>query len=268
MKMRAGCELLLEADAPSPVVSMLRPREATCHWQVDQAPDFSSHHAFDEYQDAFGNYCQRFVVPEGLTRIRLEAVVETSDELMADPEAALVPHFALPADTLQFTLPSRYCASERPELMRLGQKIVDGAATGYEQVEAIRAWIEQNIEYRYGVSNVHSDAAESIAQRAGVCRDFAHIGIALCRALDIPARMVVGWLHELKPMDMHAWFEAYIGGAWYAFDATQAQRKGGRVVIGHGRDAADVAFLMSYRPLKAVSVQVWTQLEQEPLESR
>lgn len=261
MKMRAGCELLLEADAPSPVFSMIRPRQAQCLWQVNEEPDFQPRHAFHEYQDAFGNHCQRFMVPEGLMRIRVETVVETSDELSADPQADLVPPFALPVETLQFTLPSRYCASDRPELLQLAQKIVEDATPGYGQAEAIRAWIEQNIEYRYGVSNTHSDAQESIVQRAGVCRDFAHIGIALCRALDIPARMTVGWLHELKPMDMHAWFEAYLGDAWYGFDATQSQRKGGRIVIGHGRDAADVAFLMSYRPLKAVSVHVWTQVD-------
>jgi transglutaminase-like putative cysteine protease len=261
MKMRAGCELVLEADAPSPVVSMIRPREAQCLWQVNEAPDFQPSHAFLEYQDSFGNYCQRFMVPEGQMRIRVETSMETSEQLIANPMAELVPPFALPAETLQFTLPSRYCASDRPELLQLAQKIVEDAATGYGQAEAIRAWIAQNIEYRYGVSNIHSDAQESIAQRAGVCRDFAHIGIALCRTLDIPARMVVGWLHELKPMDMHAWFEAYLGDAWYAFDPTQSQPRGGRIVIGHGRDAADVAFLMSYRPLKAVSVHVWTQLD-------
>ncbi|MET0290180.1 MAG: transglutaminase family protein [Pseudoxanthomonas sp.] len=243
---------------------MLRPRLAACLWQVDEQPGFQPHHAFNEYRDSFGNHCQRFVVPEGQTRLRIETAMEVHDHLPADPRAGLVAPGALPADALQFTLPSRYCASDRPAMLQQALDIVGDAEPGYAQVETIRSWIERNIEYRYGVSNAHSDAQETLDQRAGVCRDFAHVGIALCRSLDIPARMVVGWLHELKPMDLHAWFEAYVGDAWYAFDATQTERKGGRIVIGYGRDAADVAFLMSYRPLKTVSVHVWTQTDQAP----
>ncbi|SEL57555.1 Transglutaminase-like enzyme, putative cysteine protease [Pseudoxanthomonas sp. GM95] len=262
MKMLAGCELLLEAEAPSPVVSMLRPRDAQCVWRVDGRTGFQSRHAFEEYLDTFGNFCQRFWVPEGQMRVSIEATLDADDALAFDEAAGLVTPFALPAQTLQFTLPSRYCASDRPELLALATKIVNGFAPGYAQVEAIRAWIRQNIEYRYGVSDAHSCARDTIEQRVGVCRDFAHVGIALCRALDIPARMVVGWLHGLEPMDLHAWFEAYVGDAWYTFDATQPERRAGRAVIGYGRDAADVAFLMSYGSLKTLSVNVWTRAEQ------
>jgi transglutaminase-like putative cysteine protease len=97
-------------------------------------------------------------------------------------------------------------------------------------------------------------------QRAGVCRDFAHVGIALCRALQIPARMVVGYLHELDPMDMHAWFEAFVGGRWYTFDATQEAPRGGRIVVAYGRDAADVAFLSNYGELVTERLVVRVEL--------
>lgn len=263
MRVRAGCELLLEASAPSPVVSMLRPRDGHCVWWVDGKPDFQAQHGFTEYRDSFGNHCQRFIVPAGSTRLRVESVAEVSRELPVDRTAGFVSPCTLPADVLQFTLPSRYCASDRPALLQYALRMIQDAPPGYAQVEAIRAWIKQNIAYRHGVSNTHSDALETLEQGAGVCRDFAHVGISLCRALDIPARMVVGWLHGLTPMDLHAWFEAYVGDAWYAFDATQVEPKGGRIVIGHGRDAADVAFLMSYRPLDSVALQVWAEIDQE-----
>ena len=89
---------------------------------------------------------------------------------------------------------------------------------------------------------------DSLDHGAGVCRDFAHVGIALCRSLQIPARMVVGYLHALDPMDLHAWFEAFVGGRWYTFDATQKKPRGGRIVLAYGRDAADVAFISDYGP--------------------
>ncbi|HEX3934250.1 MAG TPA: transglutaminase family protein, partial [Puia sp.] len=121
------------------------------------------------------------------------------------------------------------------------REIVRSAAPGYEQVEKIRQWIHDHFEYVYGTTNSSTSAMDVIASGKGVCRDYAHTGIALCRSLDIPARMVVGYLYELKPMDMHAWFQAYVGGHWFTFDATQTEPKGNRVVVAYGKDAADVA---------------------------
>ena len=136
-------------------------------------------------------------------------------------------------------------------------EIVAQATPGYGQVEAIRAWIHENIEYKYGVSDSGTDALDSLEHGAGVCRDYTHIGISLCRSLHIPARMVVGYLHRLDPMDLHAWFEAYLDGRWYTFDATQREPRGGRVVLAYGRDAADVAFLSNYGKLETLSMRVW-----------
>lgn len=264
MRVQAGCELSIETDAASPVIAMLCPREGQAHWRVNGRPGFERSLGFDEHVDGFGNRCQRFVLPAGLTRVRIDTSVDTTPDIRVAPVAPAVEPAALPADTLQFLLPSRYCPSDLGAMYERARAVVADAAPGYAQADAIRQWIATHLAYRYGVSNASTDAQDTLAQGAGVCRDFAHVGITLCRALDIPARMVVGWLHDLKPMDMHAWFEAYLGDAWYTFDATQSAPRGGRVVIAHGRDAADVAFLTSYRPLRTLSLRVWADLDEHP----
>jgi transglutaminase-like putative cysteine protease len=126
--------------------------------------------------------------------------------------------------------------------------ITAGQLPGYDQVAEIEAWLRRTISYVPGSSDLQVSAAEVNARGFGVCRDLAHLGIAMCRSLSIPARMVVGYLHELEPMDMHAWFEAYVGGRWYTFDATQARLHGGYVAVGYGRDAADVAIYSQFGP--------------------
>ena len=131
---------------------------------------------------------------------------------------------------------------------------------GYNQVAAIEDWLRTNIRFEPGDSNIQISAAEVNTRLWGVCRDLSHLGIALCRSLSIPARMVVGYLYELEPMDLHAWFEAYVGGRWYAFDATQTHKKGGYVAIGYGRDAADVAVYNQFGPaLFPITQQVQVQ---------
>lgn len=265
MRLLTGCELCIETDVSSPVLAMLRPRAGGARWQVNDRDGFDDAHAFSEHRDGFGNLCQRFTVPRGLTRLRVESLADAAPDLPVAPMAPANDPAALPAETLQFLLPSRYCPSDRAAMWTRAQEVVGDAPAGYAQAEAIRAWIQTHLAYRYGTSDASTDAQQTLEHGAGVCRDFAHVGITLCRALDIPARMVVGWLHDLKPMDMHAWFEAYLGDRWYAFDATQAQPRGGRVVIAHGRDAADVAFLTTYRPLRTFSIRVWTQVDDAAL---
>ena len=177
-------------------------------------------------------------------------------------DAITVAHGALPTPcdllpdyALQFLLPSRYCPSDTME--QLAKDISHGKSPGYDQAEAIRAWIQANIEYRYGVSNASTSASDTIRDKAGVCRDFSHIGMSLCRALLIPARMAVGYLYQLDPMDLHAWFEAFLDGRWYTFDATQNEPKGGRITIAYGRDAADVALVTNFGALQTDSTRVW-----------
>jgi transglutaminase-like putative cysteine protease len=156
-------------------------------------------------------------------------------------------------------LQSRYCPSDK--MQDQAQRIAGSFTPGYAQVEAIRAWVHQHITYQYGVSTATTDALDTLNAGAGVCRDFSHIGISLCRALRIPARRVVGYLYQLDPMDLHAWFEAYVGGRWYTFDATQSQPRGGRIVVAYGRDGADVAFTSNYGGLTTQSLKAWVQLD-------
>jgi transglutaminase-like putative cysteine protease len=130
----------------------------------------------------------------------------------------------------------------------MANSITAGYSLGYDQVAAIEAWLRDTIRYEPESSDIQISATEVNSRGYGVCRDLAHLGIALCRSLSIPARMVVGYLHNLEPMDLHAWFEAYVADRWYTFDATQAQLHGGYVAIGYGRDAADVAVYNQFGP--------------------
>ena len=149
-------------------------------------------------------------------------------------------------EVLQYLLPSRYCESDR-----LGPHAIDIAGmnnAGYDQVAEISGWIRRHIAYVPGSSGAPCSASEILSSGEGVCKDLAHLGIAMCRSISIPARFVCGYLHQLDPMDLPAWFEVFVGGRWYAFDPTQPDIGGGRVSIAYGRDAADVAIYHQFGP--------------------
>ena len=185
----------------------------------------------------------------------MHALVDTADHIDVDMTAPRTPMDQVPDYVLEFCLPSRYCQSDMLGTFAWG--VVGDALPGYPQVEAIRSWIAGSMRYEYNVSTVSTSVLETLQHRAGVCRDFAHLGIAMCRAIEIPARMVVGYLHELDPMDQHAWWEAYVGGRWFTFDATQLFPKGNRVAVGYGRDAADVALATQYGSLELTEMSVF-----------
>ena len=192
------CDMILSAEQPVPTVAMLRPSSGLAQWLASEAYYFDPPVQSTEYVDVFGNLCQRFVLPKGRTRIRVDVVIETEAAIAVEPNAPATPVDEVPDAALQFLLQSRYCPSDKME--EQARRIVAGVAPGYAQVEAIRAWIHANLTYRYGVSDAATDALDTLANGAGVCRDFAHVGMALCRALQIPARMVVGYLYQLDPM--------------------------------------------------------------------
>jgi transglutaminase-like putative cysteine protease len=259
MRLTATCDMTLEATEPCPTVGMLRPRSGLAQWLASESYRFDPPVHTTEYVDPYGNLCQRFVVPQGQMRIQVALTVETEDTIAVEPSAQMTLVQHLPDDALQFLLQSRYCPSDKMEAK--AREITTGIAPGYPEVEAIRSWIHQNIKYQYGVSNATTDALDTIHAGAGVCRDYSHVGIALCRSLRIPARMVVGYLYQLDPMDLHAWFEAFIGGRWYTFDATQPEPRGGRIVVAYGRDAADVAFISNYGALETKQLHVQVNLD-------
>jgi transglutaminase-like putative cysteine protease len=256
IRLLASCEMTLETQAPTPMIAMLRPRSGQAQWIVREAYELSPSVPVTEYVDVFGNLCQRIVIPKGKFQIQVSAEVMTDPNIAVKPGASLTPVDELPESALQYLLPSRYCPSDQVK-DRAGD-IVGEAKPGYDQVEAIRAFIQKNLRYRYGASDGSTTALDTLRDGAGVCRDFAHVGITLCRRLHIPARMVVGYLHELDPMDMHAWFEAFVDGRWYTFDATQEKPRGGRIIVAYGRDAADVALFTEYGDvtLKKMTVAV------------
>jgi transglutaminase-like putative cysteine protease len=256
MKLKATCTLSVTAVSDCPMVAMLRPRSGQTQWLISDRYELQPWVPVNEFVDNYGNLCQRLIVPAGQMRIVVEVTMEVETQIAVAPDAPRTPMTELPDNVLHYLLQSRYCPSDKMQEQALA--LVGDAEPGYAQVEKIRAWIQHNLAYQYGVSSASTDALETLAHGAGVCRDFAHVGIALCRALQIPARMVVGYLHGLKPMDLHAWFEAFVGGRWYTFDATQDAPRGGRIVLAYGHDATDVAFISDYgaQPLQMDDMRV------------
>ena len=257
MRLKAGCNLLFDAIAPSPLVLMLQPRSGLGQRIVQEDYRFKPNVPVAEYSDSYGNLCQRLITPQGSFQVDTTVMVDTADLIDIEPGAAFVPVQDLPDYALQFLLPSRYCQSDL--LGDLANDLVVGIESAYDQVDAIRNWIYTHIEYRYETSDVSTSAMDTVKTRVGVCRDFVHLGIALCRSLTIPARMVVGYLYQLEPMDLHAWFEAFVGGRWYTFDATQPEPRGNRITIAYGRDAADVALATQFGLLTLTEMRVWVE---------
>ncbi len=262
MKLTAGCELCFDVQDNTPLLLMLRPRSGAGQWIVSETYETEPPVPVTEFTDLYGNLCQRLMAPAGPFRIRTQASVQTNDDMDTEPGAPLNLVQDMPDDVLHYLLPSRYCPSDYLAIINQAIQVVGQAEPGYDQAEAIRAWINANIRYEYGTSDSTTSGADTLYNKVGVCRDFTHLGISLCRALSIPARMVVGYLHELKPMDLHAWFETYINGRWYTFDATQTEPKGNRITVAYGRDAADVAFLTQFGPMTMTTMQVWVRADE------
>jgi len=258
MRLRTRNRIAIHCENACPVVALLRPRSGATQWVVGERYAIEPWVPASEYVDAFDNLCQRFTLPEGDSVLDVEHEVEVPDQVEVNRSAALVPPALLPDEVLQYLLQSRYCPSDK--MSERAKEIVKGSAPGYPQAERIASWVRDNIEYRYGVSEASTCALDTLDCGAGVCRDFAHVGIALSRSLMMPARVVVGYLHELEPMDMHAWYEVFLGDRWYAFDATQDAPRGGRVIVARGRDAADVAFLSEYGELEVTQMDVSVRL--------
>ena len=246
MWLQARCELFFEIENPTPFLFMLRPRSGDQQWIAQERYDISPSTNVREFADKNGNLCQRLVALPGDFKIRTSSTVRTADASDEDLTAAFISIEDLPNNTLEYLLPSRYCESD--VMQGRVNDIVRGKPLGYQQVKAISEWIASNIEYLPGSSNFPIGSVDILQKQRGVCRDLAHVGISLCRSLSIPARFVVGYLNNLEPMDIHAWFEAYVGGRWFTFDATQDSLAGGRIAIAYGRDAADVAIANQFGP--------------------
>jgi transglutaminase-like putative cysteine protease len=262
MRVRVGCEFVYETEGPVPMLMLVRARPDAEHRTVYESHWTQPDLPVREYLDAFENRCWRFVLPTGETTLRYDAVVEILGEPdPIVPDAQLVAVQDLPDDALVFTLPSRYVQSDL--LLDEAWRLFGETPPSWARVQAVCDWIHQNVEYNTGASGPASTALDAYENRVGVCRDFALIGVAFCRALNIPARYVFGYLPDIAveppdiPMDFHAWFEAYVGDRWYAFDARHNQPRIGRIVIGRGRDAVDVALTTAYGSARLNQMIVW-----------
>lgn len=243
------------------MVFIVRPGYYDQHHLLHETYQVTPTVALEDYVDAFGNRAWRLMAPKGCLELSYRALVDVSatPDLVL-PDLVQTPVEQLPYDVLPYLLPSRYCESDyfTDEAWRLFGTV----PAGWRRVQAICDWVHREISYGQG-STSHTSGYEAYEQRRGVCRDYAHIGICFCRALNIPARYVYGYLPDVgvpadpTPMDFHAWFEAYLGGAWFTFDARHNQPRIGRVVIGRGRDAVDVALTTIYGATRLTSLRVW-----------
>jgi transglutaminase-like putative cysteine protease len=263
MRIRVGCEFVWETTAPVPMLMLVKPRADADHLAVYESTWSDPQLAIHEYTDLFGNNCWRFVAPEGTSAVRYDAVVdipETPDPVV--PHAALHAVEDLPDDAIVFTLPSRYVESDK--LLDVAWELFGNTAPTWERIQAVCDWVHHNIQFVNGSSTPATTAYDVYQQRMGVCRDFALLSVALCRALNIPARYTFGYLPDIAieppdvPMDFHTWFEAYVGGRWYTFDARHNTPRVGRVVIGRGRDAVDCALSTAYGNARLAKFTVWS----------
>ena len=244
MKLSVSCDLRFQIDDPTALILMLRPFSDAQQWITRSSYIVEPVVQITESKDSYGNFCQRLVAPPGEFIIHTSSEVITAGCIDSAPGACFVEIQNLPDQVLLYLLPSRYCESDR--LGDLARDIVDDARPGYDQVSKITDWVRHSIRYIPGSSDTPLSAVEVHHRGYGVCRDLAQLAITLCRSISIPARLVVGYLYRLQPMDLHAWFEAYVGGRWYAFDPTQSDLRGGRVIIAFGRDAADVSIFHQF----------------------
>jgi transglutaminase-like putative cysteine protease len=244
MWMRATCLLDFNIEVATPFIFMLRPRSGWQNWIGREQYLLSPSVQAVEFTDPFGNLCQRLVAPIGRFSVYTSFDVEIPEASDTAPGAPFVEVQNLPDDTLPFLLPSRYCESDR--CTQLAASIVQGRAPGYDQCTAIVDYVCRTTQYTPGAGQLIISACEVNERSQAVCRDLAHLVIACCRALSIPARMVVGYLEDLQPMDLHAWLEAYVGGRWYTFDPVHTNMQGGRIAVAYGRDAADVAIYTQF----------------------
>ncbi|HEY0452489.1 transglutaminase family protein [Actinophytocola sp.] len=246
-RLRVGCTFVYQADIPTPTVFQIQPDSPPVGEDLRLEPDGP----LRTYRDLYGNPCLRVILPAGRATLAYDAVVDVPDAPEdADENAPELGPDALPDDVLVYTLPSRYCL---PDV--LGDEAwsrFGGRPPGYRRVREICAYVHRHLGFSYGSSTALSTASDVNTTRLGVCRDFTHLAISFCRALNIPARYVFGYLPDLDvprdpaPMDFAAWMEVWLGDRWWTFDPRNNARRKGRVVIGRGRDAADVAMATTF----------------------
>ncbi len=270
MLIRLGYSIAYELPQPTPMVLTLnihdsRRTDIVVASELRGIPEVPMR----QYRDTYGNLCTRLLAPAGTLTLRADAVVRDDglpDPVMADAQE--VAPDALPEDVLLFLLGSRYCQTDR--LSQAAWDLFGHVTPGWARVQAICDHVHRRIEFGYPHADCTRGAVGALAEGRGVCRDFAHAAVALCRCMNIPARYCTGYLGDIgvppvdAPMDFSAWFEAYLGGRWHTFDARHNTPRIGRVLIARGRDASDVAISTTFGANQLLSFEVWTDETDDP----
>jgi len=268
MQIRVGYELIYNCPQPTPMILMLSIHYSRASDMV--AADYLSTEPsvpITAYRDVYGNWCSRIVAPAGRIRLKSSACLRDTGE--ADPVVASAEQHAvedLPEEALVFLLGSRYCETQL--LLDAAWRLFGETPPGWRRVQAICDYVHDHIAFSYENARATRTAWEAFNERAGVCRDYAHLAIAFCRCMNIPARYCTGYLSDIGVpppygvMDFAAWFEAYLGGRWHTFDPRNNMPRIGRVLIARGRDAVDVAIATTFGPNTLESFKVWTDEEQ------
>jgi transglutaminase-like putative cysteine protease len=218
---------------------------------------------YEDFIDCFGNRCARVTAPAGLLKIRSDNIIRDSGLPEAiDPFAQQIPVQQLPPETLQFLMASRYCEVDR--FSDIAWSLFGKMPPGWARVQAVCDWVHSNIKFGYHYARATKTAWDVCSERTGVCRDYMHLAITFCRCLGIPARYATGYLsdigqpHTPEPMDFSAYFEVFLGGKWWAFDARHNVPRAGRILMARGRDAVDVALTTSFGAARLAQFKVWT----------
>lgn len=265
IELRAGYTISFRCRQPTPLLLMvnLRP-ERLADLITPQVISVTPPVPLHDYLDAFGNVCTRLLVTAG--KITIETDFRIRDSGVPDPvvlDAAQLPVQDLPDDALIFLLGSRYC--ETDELSDTAWELFGSTPPGWPRVQAICDFVHDRITFGYPNARPTRSALQAYGERIGVCRDFAHLAVALCRCMNIPARYCTGYLGDIglppadAPMDFSAWFEAYLGGRWYTFDARHNAPRIGRILMARGRDATDVAISTAFGHAELCRFEVVTE---------
>ncbi len=265
MLIRYGYDLAFFCPAPVVMLTQLDAHPEMAHriatmGRLEIAPAIET----TTFTDGFGNDVRRFIAPAGHTRVTRDCVYEC-DGLPQDvaPDAVEVPLEDLPSGVFTFIAGSRYCEVDR--LSPIAGQLFGDTPRGWPRVQAICDFVERHLTFGYEFARTTRTAFEAFEERVGVCRDFAHLAVALCRAMNIPARYANGFMGNIgRPSDplhedYNAWFEAYLGGRWYIFDARHNVPRIGRITVARGRDAADIPMVVSFGPHDLTDFKVWTE---------
>jgi transglutaminase-like putative cysteine protease len=256
---RVGCELNYQISGPSAFIFnvgvVTNPFQRILNEQFATAPVYPVEESLPPLEEKRHH---RFSSGQGPLQVTYQATVELTHHIQKGDNLPESVAGAIPSEVIPYLYPSRYCESDK--LVRLAQHEFGKLRHGFSRVTAICNWIHDNVEYLRGSTNPITSAYDTATERAGVCRDFAHLAIAFCRAVLIPARFVAGYAYALQPPDFHAYFEAFLDGAWYIFDPTRLAPQTGLIRVGTGRDAADTSFATIFGPAAFTSMAITMEL--------